>query len=302
MVERPQRGLGRGLSALLGEAAEVGESPEQAAAAGAAQNSGQSSPREFPIETIQRNPDQPRRTFTDAEMDELTASIREKGVLQPVLVRPMPGQPGEFQLVAGERRWRAAQRAGLKTIPVVVRELNDVEVMEIGIIENVQRADLNAIEEAVAYSNLMGRFGRTQDEVAQIVGKSRSHIANTTRLLALPESVRELVVNGQLSAGHARALIGTDDPDALAARIVKGGLTVRQAEVLAREANERPKREAPRRGGSAKSPDTEALEHDLSEALGLAVSLEDKGGQGELKVRYATLEQLDDICRRLMRG
>ncbi len=297
MVERPQRGLGRGLSALLGEAAEASDAG--AAAPQPAQPLGAG--REFPIETIQRNPDQPRRIFSETEMEELTASIRQKGVLQPVLVRPLPGTPGEFQLVAGERRWRAAQRAGLKTIPVVVRELSDIEVLEIGVIENVQRADLNPIEEAYAYQILMTQYGRTQDHVAKIVGKSRSHIANTARLLALPTSVRELVAEGQLTAGHARALIGLDEAESLAARIVAQGLTVRQAEALAREASE-PTPKPARRPPAAKSPDTEALEQDLADMLGLEVALEDRGGAGTLTLRYATLEQLDDLCRRLMRA
>lgn len=192
-----RRGLGRGLSALLGE---VDSAPAQAPG----ETSGNS--REAPIELIRRNPDQPRRTFREDDLVELSDSIREKGVLQPILVRPAPGAPGEYQIVAGERRWRAAQRAGLKTIPIMIRELDDLAVLEIGIIENVQRADLNALEEALSYKVLMDKFGRTQEAIAQTVGKSRSHVANTLRLLALPEAVQSYLTSGELTAGHARAI------------------------------------------------------------------------------------------------
>jgi len=296
MSER-QRGLGRGLSALLGEAAAETGAPKEAGAARAGAS-------ETPIELLRRNPDQPRKIFTEAEVDELAASIREKGVLQPILVRPAPGAPGEYQIVAGERRWRAAQKAGLRSVPVLVRELDDLEVLEIGIVENVQRADLNAVEEALAYKALMDRFGRTQDGVAQVVGKSRSHVANTLRLLALPEAVREHVLAGRLSAGHARAIATAPDPAALAERVIAGGLSVRQAEALSRETASRPKRDAPRTGRApeTKSADTYALEQDLADVLGLDVGLADRGGYGELTIRYTTLEQLDDLCRRLMRA
>ncbi|HYF22503.1 MAG TPA: ParB/RepB/Spo0J family partition protein [Caulobacteraceae bacterium] len=296
MSER-QRGLGRGLSALLGEAAAEAGAPEEAGAARAGAS-------ETPIELLRRNPDQPRKIFTEAEVDELAASIREKGVLQPILVRPAPGAPGEYQIVAGERRWRAAQKAGLRSVPVLVRELDDLEVLEIGIVENVQRADLNAVEEALAYKALMDRFGRTQDGVAQVVGKSRSHVANTLRLLALPEAVREHVLAGRLSAGHARAVATAPDPAALADRVIAGGLSVRQAEALSRETLARPKRDGGRseRAPETKSADTYALEQDLADVLGLDVGLADRGGYGELTIRYTTLEQLDDLCRRLMRA
>ncbi|MEO6338693.1 MAG: ParB/RepB/Spo0J family partition protein [Caulobacteraceae bacterium] len=285
----PRRGLGRGISALIGES-------EPLAGEGAA------TPREAPIELLRRNPDQPRRHFDEAELEELTASIREKGVLQPILVRPAPGAPGEYQIVAGERRWRAAQRAGIRSLPVVVRELNDLDVLEIGLIENVQRADLNALEEAAAYKALIERFGRTQEAVAQAVGKSRSHVANALRLLALPEPVRDHVIAGRLSAGHARAIASAPDPGALARTIVDRDLSVRQAEALARHAqggdNEaRPRRSGARGGGS----DTDALAQDLAETLGLKVEIADRGGRGEVLIRYRTLEQLDDLCRRLSR-
>lgn len=297
MSER-QRGLGRGLSALLGEAAL--DSPE--APAGAAPAPG---PMETPIELIRRNPDQPRRTFTEAQIDELADSIREKGVLQPILVRPAPGAPGEFQIVAGERRWRAAQKAGLATIPALVRELDDRQVLEIGIVENIQRADLNPVEEALGYRALMERFGRTQEALSQIVGKSRSHVANTLRLLNLPEPVRDHLVEGRLSAGHARALLMAADPEALAERAVAEGLSVRQVEALVR-GGAAPRPQAPRGAGARsaghKSADTQALERDLSDELGLQVSLEDRDGRGTLSIRYDTLEQLDELCRRLTRG
>jgi ParB family chromosome partitioning protein len=303
MSER-QRGLGRGLSALLGEAA--AEVPVVAEAGTVAVEN--AAVREAPIELLRRNPDQPRKVFAEAEIDELSASIREKGVLQPILVRPAPNAHGEWQIVAGERRWRAAQKAGLRAVPIVVRELDDLEVLEIGIVENVQRADLNAMEEALAYKALMDRFGRTQDAVAQVVGKSRSHVANTLRLLALPEEVREHVMHGRLSAGHARAVATSPDPVALAEKVISGGLSVRQAETLARDTLARPKRDvtrAPKGVGltptEAKSADTQALEQDLSDALGLDVHVEDKDGRGFLLVKYATLEQLDELCRRLMR-
>jgi ParB family chromosome partitioning protein len=294
MAER-HRGLGRGLSALLGEAAaEAGE-----------EGSARDGVREIPIELIRRNPEQPRKVFAEAEIEELAASLREKGVLQPILVRPAAGGSGEFQIVAGERRWRAAQRAGLRSVPALVRELDDLETLEIAIVENVQRADLNAIEEAQAYKSLMDRFGRTQDAVAQVVGKSRSHVANTLRLLSLPEDVREHVEAGRLSAGHARALATAPDASVLAERVIRRGMSVRQAEALAREAAEGRK---PRPGGAPRKPavksaDTLALEQDLADVLGLEVELSDRAGDGgSLTIRYTTLEQLDDLCRRLMRA
>ena len=289
-----RRGLGRGLSALLDEAAEaavIGDSPPI--------TSGIS---EAPIELIHRNPDQPRRDFADADIDELAASIREKGVLQPILVRPMPGAAGEFQIVAGERRWRAAQRAGLRHLPVVIRPLDDLEALEIAIIENVQRADLNAVEEAMGYRALMDRFGRTQDAVAQSVGKSRSHVANALRLLNLPEAVQLELRAGRLSAGHARALASAPDPAGLARQVVERGLNVRDTEALARRAQGGDRPRPPARPLAVKDTDTRALEEDLADVLGLEVEILDRGGAGELRVAYATLEQLDDLCRRLTRA
>jgi ParB family chromosome partitioning protein len=259
-----------------------------------------------PIELLRRNPDQPRKVFAESDIDELASSIREKGVIQPLLVRPVAGVSGEYEIVAGERRWRAAQRAGLRELPVVVRSLADGEVLEIGIIENVQRVDLNPIEEALAYKQLMERFGRTQEAVAEAVGKSRPHVANALRLLNLPEVVQGYVLQGQLTAGHARAIVSADDPLALARQVIDQNLSVRQAEGLARQSAESagrtPRAKVPAASSAAgKDADTLALEHDLSDALGLAVEILDREGAGELRIRYATLEQLDEVCRRLSR-
>jgi ParB family chromosome partitioning protein len=258
--------------------------------------------RDVPIELLRRNPNQPRREFAQAELDELAHSIREKGVLQPLLVRPAPGAPGEFQIVAGERRWRASQQAGLRTLPVVVRsDLDDLDVLEIGVIENVQRQDLKPLEEAQAYRALMERFGRTQEDVARTVGKSRSHIANTLRLLSLPEGVIAALDQGRLTPGHARAIANAPDPDRLARQVIERDLSVRQAEALARESHQR---RAPETKAAKTAPDadTQALQQDLSESLGLAVLIADRGGAGEVRIQYKTLEQLDALCRRLSGG
>jgi ParB family chromosome partitioning protein len=287
MVEG-RRGLGRGLSALLDE---VDPAVAQPVAAGAA---------ETPIELIQANPDQPRRAFSDSEIEELTQSIREKGVLQPILVRPAPRHPGRFEIVAGERRWRASQRAGLNTIPALVRELDDLQVLEVAIVENVQREDLNALEEAAAYKALVEKFGRTQENVARVVGKSRSHVTNTLRLLQLPAEIQDHVLAGRLSAGHARAIATSENAAALAERIVNAGMSVREAEGLAREQVGKAAR--PARKPVRKDADTAALENDLSEVLGLDVTIADRGGAGVLTISYKTLEQLDDLCRRLTRS
>ena len=290
MVEK--RGLGRGLSALLGE---VEETPVDAGAAGGL--------RDIPIELIHRNEKQPRWVFSEEEIEELAASIREKGVLQPILVRPAPDMDGHFEIVAGERRWRASQKAGLHVLPALVRELGDAQVLEIGVIENVQRSALNPIEEASAYQQLVEVHGRSAAEVADAVGKSRSHVANLVRLLALPDAVRQYLMGGQITAGHARALLGAEDPLVLADLVIAKGLSVRDTESLVRKsagggvAAPRPASPKP-----SKDTDTQALEVDLSEALGLTVEVMDKGGVGELRVKYATLEQLDEVCRRLTRA
>jgi ParB family chromosome partitioning protein len=286
-----RRGLGRGLSALLEEAG-AATTPEARQAVGV---------RELYIEQIVRNPDQPRRTFSPEDLDELTASIRERGVISPIVVRPRPGgAEGEYQIVAGERRWRASQRAGKRTIPGVVRDLDDLEVMEIALIENIQRADLNALEEARGYAAMEARFGRNAEAIAKVVGKSRSHVANTMRLMRLPEAVRLHVEAGRLSAGHARALLEIENAAEIADRVVKQGLNVRQTEALARRAKS-DETAAPRKSPVAKDSDTIDLETTLGNTLGLKVEVLDSGGSGELRLHYQTLEQLDDLCERLSR-
>ncbi len=295
MSER-QRGLGRGLSALLGEQVEA------APVSGAEPMP--SGVLRVPIESVKPNPDQPRKIFLREDLEELATSIRDKGVLQPILVRSQPGEDGVWQIIAGERRWRASQIARLTEVPVIVNEMDDLAVFEVAIIENVQRADLNPLEEADAYRMLMERFGRTQDAVAGIVGKSRSHVANTLRLLQLPEEVLWFVRHGKLSAGHARAMITAPDPVALAQQAEREGLNVRQVERLARQAAEGPRKANGKtkfRLDAETSPDIAALEQDLADALGLKVSLVDRGGKGELNLTYASLEQLDDLCHRLMK-
>ncbi|MDB5433801.1 MAG: parB [Phenylobacterium sp.] len=283
-----RRGLGRGLSALLDDAAD-----------GQAESATDGT-RDIPIELVHRNPDQPRRHFPESEIGELEASIRDKGVLQPILVRPSPKTPGEYEIVAGERRWRAAQQAGLTAIPALIRVLDDDKAFEIAVVENVQREDLNAMEEAQAYASLMRRMAYTQDKAAAAVGKSRSHVANTLRLLQLPESVQDHVLFGRLTAGHARAILSAAYPEVLAQTIVEKGLSVRDAEALAKHKSVAPKKTSgPRR--AAKDTDTAALETDLEDVLGMSVDIVDRGGAGELKIKYATLEQLDDLCRRLTR-
>lgn len=284
--ERP-RGLGRGLSALIGEEAVLTRGESAAARA----------THKLPIAFLSPNKLQPRKRFAPEELSDLADSIREKGVLQPILVRPVKGETNAYEIVAGERRWRAAQMAKLHEVPVVVREMGDSESLEIAIIENVQRADLNAIEEAAAYYELMERFRFTQERVAKEVGKSRSHIANTLRLLTLPESVRALVREGKLSAGHARTLIGLPDAEKRAHDIIIGMLNVRQAEQ--RSASKKPASPT----GAQKDPDTLDMEARLSNALGLKVKVLDKGRQGgEVRISYKTLEQLDEISRRLSNG
>jgi ParB family chromosome partitioning protein len=281
--------LGRGLSALLDDAGDN--------QSGGAQSDGT---RDIPIELVHRNPEQPRRHFSEAEIGELEASIRDKGVLQPILVRPSPKTPGEYEIVAGERRWRAAQQAGLAAIPALIRVLDDDKAFEIAVVENVQREDLNAMEEAQAYASLMRRMAYTQDKAAAAVGKSRSHVANTLRLLQLPEIVQDHVLFGRLTAGHARAILSAAYPEVLAQTIVEKGLSVRDAEALAKHKSAPPKKASgPRR--AAKDTDTAALETDLEDVLGMSVDIVDRGGAGELKIKYATLEQLDELCRRLTR-
>jgi len=286
-----RRGLGRGLSALLGEVGEVAHAVEPADGV-----------RDIPIELVHANPDQPRRAFPEAELADLERSIRDKGILQPILVRPSPRTEGEYEIVAGERRWRAGQQAGLIRIPALVRTLTDDRSYEIAIVENVQREDLNPLEEALAYGVLITRFGQTQDQIAQAVGKSRSHIANILRLNQLAEGVREHVLAGRLTAGHARALLTAENPERVADLAVAQGLSVREVEALARSGGaETTKKASGPRGKATKDADTSALEADLEDALGMSIDIADRGGVGEVRIRYANLEQLDEICRRLTR-
>ncbi len=287
-VER--RGLGRGLSALM---ADVDPAPV------AEPKTPRKAEQVIDIARISPNPDQPRRTFTEDALEELAASVREKGIIQPLILRVNPRDPNGFEIVAGERRWRAAQRAQLHQVPAIVRELDDTEVLELAIIENIQRADLNAVEEAAGYRQLMDRFGHTQEKLAEALGKSRSHIANLLRLLNLPDAVLEMVRVGDLSAGHARALVPADDPEALAREIVKKGLSVRQAEALAK--GPKTPRELPDNVTPMKDADTRHLERDLSAALGMKVSIDHTAGKesGSITVVYKDLTQLDEVCRRL---
>lgn len=280
-----RRGLGRGLSALM---AEVTNPVIETAAPERGRE------LRLPIEKLVPNPDQPRRQFDDTALAELSTSIREKGIIQPLIVRP---KGDIYEIVAGERRWRAAQRAQLHEVPVIIRTFTDTEVLEIAIIENIQRADLNALEEALGYRQLMERFGHTQERVAEALGKSRSHIANLLRLLQLPDSVQEMVRTGALSAGHARALITASDPAALARQVVDRALSVRQTEALVRQAG------TPRSGRRAhitRDADTRALEQDLSAALDMSVVIDHRaGGDGRLTIRYRSLDDLDALCRLL---
>ena len=286
-----RRGLGRGLSALLDENPGGGD---DAPAGGV---------RELPIELVDRNPKQPRMDFDGDELNILAASIRDKGVLQPILVRNAPDKPGQYQIVAGERRWRAAQIANLKMIPALIKDLDDLETLEIGIIENIQRIDLNPYEEAASYKALIDRFGRTQEQIAEAVGKSRSHVANSLRLLGLPEMVLHALRTNLMSAGHARAIATAPDPENLARIVIDEGLSVRATEALARKAQASPAKPRARpQTDVARDADTQALEQDISGLLGLEVQILDRGGAGEVRIAYATLEQLDDLCRRLTGG
>ena len=291
------RGLGRGLSALMADVSQAEEA--SAPEAGTA-----SADRLVPIEKIHPNADQPRRSFDKPNLEELAASIREKGVIQPLIVRPRAGGAGEYEIVAGERRWRAAQLAKLHELPVLVRDFDDVEVLEIAIIENIQRADLNPVEEAAGYRQLMEKFGHTQEKLSEALGKSRSYIANLVRLLGLPDEVQTYLREGKLSAGHARALITTEDPVALARKVVKSGLSVRETEKLVRKQDGG---ESPRKGGAKpavaaeKDADTKALEGDLSAALGMRVTIDHDMNResGRVVIGYDSLDALDELCRML---
>ena len=294
-----RKGLGRGLSALLADVASV----DVASADGGSPVAARSVPGDsVPIDRIRANPNQPRQDFDEKELADLAASIREKGVIQPLILRPHPVVAGDYEIVAGERRWRAAQLAGVHALPAVVRTLSDAEMLELAIIENVQRADLNPLEEAQGYRQLMDRFGHTQERLAEALGKSRSHIANLLRLLTLPEPVLAMLRDGRLTAGHARALVTATNPESLARQVVDRDLSVRQTEALARAAApDATPRAVPR--PAAKDADTRALEEDLTAALRLQVSIEHRPGaqSGEIRIRYSTLEELDGLCQLLSR-
>lgn len=285
MPEKPSR-LGRGLAALIGDMAP----PESFAAP-----EGSSGQKRLPVSALTANRANPRRDFDEDQLDELSSSIKEKGVMAPLLVRPA-GEANRYEIIAGERRWRAAQRAGLHDVPVVIREVDDKEALELAIIENVQRVDLNPLEEAMGYDQLIDQFSYTQQDLASVIGKSRSHVANTLRLLKLPDDVRTMLAAGDLTAGHARTLITSDDPSALAREIVRDGLSVREAEALSQRKASSSKTAASK---PERDADTIALEKRLSDALGMAVAIDHKSAGGRLEVRYRTLEQLDLICQKL---
>jgi ParB family transcriptional regulator, chromosome partitioning protein len=294
MNQVQKKRLGRGLAALIGDdVIETAVAVNATKAAAAASGTGL---RQIPVEHLSANPNNPRRVFAEEDIETLSQSLKAKGLLQPILVRP---RGDRYEIVAGERRWRAAQRAGIHTVPVLVRELDDRETLEIAIIENVQRADLNPLEEARAYKMLMDQYDYTQQQLADAIGKSRSHIANTMRLMQLPQSVLDHIGSGTLSAGHARAIVATENPQDLAEQIIKLGLSVRQAEDLTRGQAARPKKKSV---GLEKDADTRSLEKSVAVALGLAVAINHKGPAGSVTVNYKTLEQLELIVHRLSKG
>jgi ParB family transcriptional regulator, chromosome partitioning protein len=285
--------LGRGLAALIGDVGAESSSDRRRA------------PRRLPIDALRPNARNPRRIFSDTELDELANSLRERGIIQPIIVRALRGVPDTYEIIAGERRWRAAPRAGLHEVPVVIIEATDAEALQLAIIENVQRTDLNPLEEAEGYRSLIRDFSHSQDDVARMVGKSRSHVANTLRLQTLPDRVKEHIHSGRLSAGHARALVGHHDAERLAEEIVARGLNVRQVEEIARETAKRSGKEQTNggkaRARAAKNTNTLALEKRLADALGLVVSIDHRERGGTLSIRYRSLDQLDDVVRRLER-
>jgi len=286
MVEdAAKRRLGRGLASLIGDVGGDVAASEQVRP-----------PRRLPIANLKPNPRNPRRDFDAAELDDLASSIREKGVVQPILVRPVADAINTFEIIAGVRGWRAAQKSGLHGVPVVVREVSDMEALELAIIENVQRSDLNPIEEARGYQQLVDDHGYSAAELAGVIGKSRPHVANTLSLLKLPEPVRAYLSEGRLTAGHGRALINVDDAEALARRIVEDGMSVREAEAMRQSRTVKP-----RRTPVEKDADTRAIEKDLSDKLGLNVTINHKSDSesGEIRIAYRTLDQFDDVCRRL---
>lgn len=284
-----KRRLGRGLAALIGEMDQpvpVGETKPTV-----------NPDRTIPIEFVARSPKNPRRYFDEAELQDLAGSIRQHGIVQPVVVRTVGTD--RYEIIAGERRWRAAQLAGLVEIPVIVRDVDDRTALELAIVENVQRADLNPLEEALGYEQLIAEHGYTQNDLGEIIGKSRSHVANSLRLLKLPDPVRDMLADGSLSAGHARALVSTPDPVMLAKTIAQKGLSVRDAEKLAQNHIKAQQEPTPAEVREPKDSDTIALERSLSDRLGLSVAINHKGGGGQLKINYKTLDQLEEICRLL---
>ncbi|WP_417250104.1 ParB/RepB/Spo0J family partition protein [Celeribacter sp.] len=294
-----KRGLGRGLSSLMADVgtAAATTAPTETAEARADQV--------VPIEKIEPNPEQPRRKFDEEKIKELSSSISEKGLIQPIIVRPNPRRQGAYEIVAGERRWRASQMAKLHELPVIIRDYDDTEVLEVAIIENIQRADLNSIEEAAGYAQLMSKFGHTQEQLAEALGKSRSHIANMMRLLQLPDDVQTFVEEGKLSAGHARALITAENPSELAREVIRRGLSVRETEKLAKGPKQKKSQTGQRaKRGAEKDADTRALESDLSAAVGLKVTIAHTEGteSGTVTLNYSSLDELDEICGLLSRG
>jgi ParB family transcriptional regulator, chromosome partitioning protein len=283
------RGLGRGLSALLGDTQPIMERSND--------ESSLAPPKEMPIELIRPNPNQPRRTFEADELSALAETIKAHGIVQPIVIREEQSTPGYYSIIAGERRWRAAQIAGLHTVPVVLRNFDDLQTLQVAIVENLQRQNLNAIEEAMAFGQLMDRFGYNQQNIADVIGKSRAYVANTIRLLGLPREVQDMVINGTLSAGHARAALSAPDPLAAANEMVSKNLSVREAENLVN------KTQVARKNVSRETKvdlDARALADDLSAVLGLIVDIKHRGEKGGLlQITYQNLEQLDEICRKL---
>ena len=292
MAEELRPRLGRGLAALIGDAGNEVAAMDRLR--------GQ---RLVPIEFLRPNPRNPRKDFNETELEDLSASIKERGILQPILVRSITGVADAYEIVAGERRWRAAQRANVHDVPIILVEADEKAALEIAVIENVQRADLNPLEEAMGYEQLANEFGYSHSDLARLIGKSRSHIVNTLRLLKLPKLSRQMLAEGHLSAGHARALLAIADPDAVARRIVEQGLTVRDVERIAQNEADAANSGTPKAKTNGarreKNADTRALEKQLSDALGLAVSIDGRGERGEVRIRYKTLEQLDGLCTRL---
>ena len=300
MAKKPSRkALGRGLSALLGDAGSDVAATTQPDAAAQGSPAAPRAADKVPIDLIHANPNQPRKHFGDEELHDLAASLKVHGLIQPVLLRPHPEKDGAYQIVAGERRWRAAQIAGLHELPAVVRELDDRQILELGIIENVQRVDLDPVEEALGYNQLIETFGYTQEELSKAIGKSRSHLSNTVRLLVLPEQVLDLLSEGKLSSGHARALVKAKSPVTLAVRAAAEGLSVRQLEKLVRKEETGEGEKAPK-ARPEKDADTKVLEGDLSAAIGMRVQIEHGAeGRGEVRISYRSLDQLDQLCQKL---